>query len=171
MKILICYDGSADAEAAVELAGGLFQGASAVVLSVWEGFSEVLARSSAGLAVAALDFEEADRIAEQRARECAEHGTVCAGGAGLSAESRVTRRLVTVWETILKAGTEVGADVIVLGSRGLTGVKSVLLGSVSRGVLGHADCPVMVVPAPDVARQRGERLRRHEAHADEGSRV
>lgn len=45
MKILICYDGSADAEAAVELAGGLFQGASAVVLSVWEGFSEVLARS------------------------------------------------------------------------------------------------------------------------------
>ena len=33
-----------------------------------------------------------------------------------------------------------------MGSRGLTGIKSLLLGSVSRGVLTHADRPVMVVP-------------------------
>ena len=42
MKILIAYDGSPDAKAAVALAGHLFDGSTAVVLTVWEGFSEVV---------------------------------------------------------------------------------------------------------------------------------
>jgi nucleotide-binding universal stress UspA family protein len=46
------------------------------------------------------------------------------------------------------------ADVIVMGSRGLTGVKSFLLGSVSHAVLQHADRPVVVVPSPAVAERR-----------------
>ena len=39
------------------------------------------------------------------------------------------------------------ADLIVIGSRGLGGVTSVLLGSVSRGVLKHATRPVLIVRA------------------------
>lgn len=39
------------------------------------------------------------------------------------------------------------ADLIVVGSRGLGGVTSALLGSVSKGVLKHAGCPVLVVRA------------------------
>jgi nucleotide-binding universal stress UspA family protein len=39
------------------------------------------------------------------------------------------------------------ADLIVIGSRGLGGVTSALLGSVSKGVLKHAGCPVLVVRA------------------------
>jgi hypothetical protein len=61
------------------------------------------------------------------------------------------------------------ADVIVLGTRGLTGVKSVLLGSVSRGVLTHADRAVMIVPASDVARQRLADRRRAPPHPVGGS--
>ena len=37
MKILLAYDGSPDAKAAVALAGHLFDGSTAVVLTVWEG--------------------------------------------------------------------------------------------------------------------------------------
>lgn len=39
------------------------------------------------------------------------------------------------------------ADLIVVGSRGLGGVTSALLGSVSKGILKHADRPVLVVRA------------------------
>jgi len=48
-------------------------------------------------------------------------------------------------EEIVDAAKHVGADLIVLGSRGLNGVRSVLLGSVSDRVLHLAHCPVLVV--------------------------
>ena len=40
------------------------------------------------------------------------------------------------------------ADLVVVGSRGRSGLAAVLLGSVSEHVVGHAACPVVVVKAP-----------------------
>jgi nucleotide-binding universal stress UspA family protein len=40
------------------------------------------------------------------------------------------------------------ADLIVVGSRGRSGIAAALLGSVSRHVVDHAACPVVVVKAP-----------------------
>ena len=51
------------------------------------------------------------------------------------------------------------ATAIVMGSRGLTGIKSLLLGSVSHAVLQRADRTVIVVPSPAVA---SSRKRRHD---------
>ncbi|MEV4165884.1 universal stress protein [Nonomuraea dietziae] len=39
-----------------------------------------------------------------------------------------------------------GADLVVVGSHGTNALERALLGSVSRGVLHHAHCPVAVVP-------------------------
>jgi nucleotide-binding universal stress UspA family protein len=50
---------------------------------------------------------------------------------------------------ILAVGEDVGAGLIVLGSRGLGGVKRALMGSVSDSVVRHAHCPVLVVRTVD----------------------
>lgn len=46
---------------------------------------------------------------------------------------------------ILETADEVGADLIVMGSRGLGGLKGLLLGSVSNKVTQHAACSVLTV--------------------------
>ena len=148
MKILLCYDSSSDAKAAVRAAGALFDGSTTIVLTVWEDLSQVVARAGSGLAAASLDFEGIDRAREQAARELAEEGTSHARASGLPAASLAVRCGMSISQTILEQADAVGADMIVLGSRGLGPVKSVLMGSVSRPVLQKADRPVLVVPGP-----------------------
>lgn len=50
-------------------------------------------------------------------------------------------------DTILSAAQEIGADLIVMGSRGYGVIKGALLGSVSRFLTENAKCPVMIVKA------------------------
>jgi phosphoglycerate kinase len=52
-------------------------------------------------------------------------------------------------DAILKFADEIGADLIAMGSHGRTGVLRILMGSVSRHVLDHAKCPVLIVRIPD----------------------
>jgi nucleotide-binding universal stress UspA family protein len=51
-------------------------------------------------------------------------------------------------EVIIDVANQEQADLIVVGSRGLTGIKRYLLGSVSSKVSQHAPCSVMIVRAP-----------------------
>jgi nucleotide-binding universal stress UspA family protein len=46
---------------------------------------------------------------------------------------------------IVAVGEEIGAGLIVMGSRGRGGVRRALMGSVSDAVVRHAHCPVLVV--------------------------
>ncbi len=147
MAILIGYDGSPDARTAIDAAAPLFPGHSTIVLTVWESFSEILARSGGGLAIAPMNFQTVDDAALTAAHERADEGAARARDAGLDAEPRIAQREVTIWDTIVDEATRAAAEAIVLGNRGLTGVKSVLLGSVSSGVLRHSDRPVLIVPA------------------------
>jgi nucleotide-binding universal stress UspA family protein len=48
-------------------------------------------------------------------------------------------------EVILSYAKEHGADVIVIGSRGLGGIREFVLGSVSHNVVQSARIPVLVV--------------------------
>jgi nucleotide-binding universal stress UspA family protein len=54
----------------------------------------------------------------------------------------------SVGDLILDAAAAAGADLIVMGSHGRTGVKRLVLGSVAEHVLRHAPCPVVTVHAP-----------------------
>jgi nucleotide-binding universal stress UspA family protein len=152
--ILIAYDGSADAQAAIESAGALMPSSPATVLIVWEQFEDLVSRVGAGMPVGDVDYEGLDRSYHEQARQRAEQGAELARAAGLKAEPRVCIRSGSVAESILAEADEVGADAIVLGTRGLTGLKSLFMGSVSHAVLQNSDRPVVVVPSPEVAASR-----------------
>lgn len=159
--VLICYDGSPDARSAIEHAGELLDGQPATVLTVWEPFVEVLARtpSGFGLAPGMVDVEKIDEANRQSAEQRAQEGVELARKAGLNAQPRTCSQVTTIANAILSQADHVGASAIVMGSRGLTGLKSLLLGSVSHAVIQHADRTVIVVPSPDVAAAREHVLR------------
>lgn len=48
-------------------------------------------------------------------------------------------------EEIIRACREGRLDLVVIGARGLSRIKEIVLGSVSDGVTRHAHCPVLVV--------------------------
>lgn len=158
--ILVCYDGSEDARAAVSRAAALFSGQSAIVLTVWEPFIEVVAHTSLGfgMVAAAPDSDAIDQGSRRRAEEIADEGTDLAEATGLEATSRVCAQTSTTARTILGEAEKLGAEAIVMGSRGRTGLKSLLLGSVSHEVIQHADRAVVVVPSPAVAASRARKV-------------
>ena len=49
------------------------------------------------------------------------------------------------YEKIVDIADEQNADIIFMGSHGRTGIKKLLMGSVTEKVIGHASCPVIVV--------------------------
>ena len=46
---------------------------------------------------------------------------------------------------VVHLSEEIGAGLIIMGSRGLGGIRRALMGSVSDSVVRHAHCPVMIV--------------------------
>jgi nucleotide-binding universal stress UspA family protein len=156
--ILICYDGSADARSAADRAGALMPGDEAVVLVIWETILETMLRSGSlgmGAMVGSFgDDGDADASVRQSALETANDGVERARDAGLVATARIANRDAEIASVILTVAEDVGADVIVLGTRGRGAVKSMMLGSVSQSVLHHADRSVLVVPSADTRERR-----------------
>jgi len=66
---------------------------------------------------------------------------------GIAVESHLTPRFPS--EAISDLAVELGADLIVMGTRGSTGLQHILLGSVAERTLRIAPCPVLTVKAGD----------------------
>ncbi len=117
------------------------------MVSAWLGVADSapeLMLAPGGLFVAAVD--SLGDLMEERAREIAAEGVKLATEAGLSAQARTVRSHRATWEGITRCAYELGAELIVLGSRGQGAITAALLGSVSTGVLHHSSRSVLIVP-------------------------
>jgi nucleotide-binding universal stress UspA family protein len=65
---------------------------------------------------------------------------------GLPVELKVVNGTHDVAQLIAKAAREVDADLIVVGTHGWGGFRAAVLGSVARGLLHTAFCPVLSIP-------------------------
>jgi nucleotide-binding universal stress UspA family protein len=153
--LLIAYDGSLDAKAAIQHAGELMPGTAVTVLTIWEPFTTMLARTPETLRPLARMDEagDIDRQEADAAEESSKEGVELARAAGLDATSLTTSLHGSTADTIIQQADRLNVDAIVVGSRGLTGVQR-LLGSVSFSVVQNADRTVLIVPSADVAKQR-----------------
>lgn len=166
--ILVCYDGSDDARAAIDHAAEVMPGAEATVLTVWVEFIDSMIHSGSmgvgmGFAGGYGDDGKLDAESQKAALKTATQGAELATAAGLVAQPLIATRRGAIGAAILIAASEVDADVVVVGTRGLGGIKSLLLGSVSHELVQHADRPVLVVPSPKLAEQRRDSAR-HLSH-------
>lgn len=151
--ILLCYDGSADAKNAIAVARGLFAGRRAIVVSVWEPYLPVYT-GAPGWPVTG------DEPMKANAERLAAEGCERARSAGIDATPVVAEADDGVARAILDVADDEDAAVIVMGTRGLAGLRSLLLGSVSHDVAQHAHRPVAIVPSDPLAEARATAARR-----------
>src|SRR5215218_4016400 len=142
-KILVATDGSEEAVLAAQSAADLAARTGSELHVVHVG--ETLGPGYSGYA----GYEEgvlpsAQEDLERQAQEAleAQVGRI-AVAEGPRAQSHL--RMGRPDEEIIALGEEIGAELIVIGSRGLGGVRRALMGSVSDSVVRHAHCPVLVV--------------------------
>jgi nucleotide-binding universal stress UspA family protein len=142
--ILIAYDGSACADAAIDKVGAEFAPRKVVILVVSEELQRVPFIGTAGVPVEPETLELLTDAAQKGAFEVAAKGAARARGLGLDPTTAVSQG-GPVWSAIVEAADEHDAALIALGSRGLSGVKHVLLGSVSGAVAQHSHRSVLIV--------------------------
>jgi nucleotide-binding universal stress UspA family protein len=146
MTILFAYDGSENADAAIAAASTLLghDDGEAVVVTVWEPLTTALLKA-ATFAPVLVDDPELDEDTEVQARRLADHGARLAAERGFRARPMWVADASRIADAIVERADELDADLIVLGARGLTGVRA-FLGSVSNHVIQHAHRPVLIVP-------------------------
>jgi nucleotide-binding universal stress UspA family protein len=147
--VVLAVDGSPDAAVATELVASwpLFHGLPVRVVGVVEdGFPYASA-------VAPLLYEESvNRYSEAVEAERSGRTAACDAAverlraAGLDASAEI--RSGDPAHEVIAAATGTGAGLVVVGTRGLTGLRRLVLGSVARNVLLSAPCSVLVVRGP-----------------------
>jgi nucleotide-binding universal stress UspA family protein len=140
-RILLATDGSEEAELAVLRAVDLADATHSELHVGHVGVVPIFLKSYPGtLGYERRLYEEIEEMSKELLRK--QSWRVKAAG-GTVAGTHL--RMGEVDLEIVALAEELQADLIVMGSRGLGGVRRALMGSVSDSVVRHAHCPVLVV--------------------------
>ncbi|MBW6464020.1 MAG: universal stress protein [Bacillota bacterium] len=152
MKILVCLDGSEKSKKVLEKASQIAAGCQVNDLAVIHVYEPRLDPTSPswGSRSHSLTDEDNAYMCRLREQEKEERQKYLQEAVKFFEEKSLKARAILKEghpaHTIVSTATEEGSDMIVIGSRGLGGLKKVFLGSVSSAVIQEADnCTVAVV--------------------------
>lgn len=137
--LAVAFDGSPESDSALEVARGLAEASAATVRVV--AVHEPFASPTAGLAP--MGAADVGAVTHREAMEEHLHKVVGALPATVRAKGLLLKGQAA--EELLKE-TELGVDLLLMGSRGHGPLGRVLLGGVSAKVVRSAPCPVLVMP-------------------------
>ena len=149
--VVVAYDGSPAARRAVTEAAKVIGPSRLVVVTVWEeGLAyEVESMPPDGMIATPMISPkvayDVDREVHGHAERVAQEGVELANSVGLEAVPLAIPDHIGIARTILDGAREQQAVAIIVGSRGLGGIRARLEGSTSKALLKHAFCPVLVV--------------------------
>lgn len=149
--LLIGFDGSDGAVAAVRAAAPMLATRSALVATIWEpALNDPLTWSSDLPGGTMIDPDTADVLddAEKaRSHQIAQAGVALLESLGFTAEPLIVADSGNVAETLIELAQQRSASAILIGSRGHGALKRLFLGSTGEGLMRHARCPLIIVPA------------------------
>ena len=155
-KVLLAIDGSVQAEMATRVAIELADATGSELHLVHVGVvPNCLGNGPGTMGYDGMLYEQIEREAREVLRKLTWRAKIT-GGTVAAAHLR----LGGVAEEVVGLAEEIGAGVIVMGSRGRGGLRRALMGSVSGSVVRHAPCPVLVVCPEKGAHGRARLLRR-----------
>jgi len=144
-KILLATDGSSEAKLAFASAAGLSEKTGSELHVVYVGHMPIISFEYPHPTTLDPDFwRRLQEDAEEEARTKLDEQMRQVGQSG-GEVVEVHARLGRPDAEIVGLADELGAGLIVLGSRGLGSLRRALMGSVSDSVVRHAHCPVLVV--------------------------
>lgn len=141
-RMLVGFDGSEHSTKALSVACMMAKERQAKVIVVSVFSSPMYATIGPTAPVTAV--EAVEEHARARAVQLVSQAIAKARSEGVEATGEALKAASAV-QAIREYAQRNEIDLIVLGTRGLTGFKKMVLGSVSSGVTAHAHCPVLVV--------------------------
>ncbi len=144
-KILVAVDGSENSLSAARVAIGLAKkyDADLRILNVLYTPTAWISSSQAGMPPVYMnEFREYE---QKEANELITRVKRIAADLGVAAKGEVLTNIPSTVQAITDYAANEKVDLIVVGTRGLSGFRKLLIGSVSSGVAAHASCSVLIV--------------------------
>lgn len=150
LTMLVAYDASEEARSAMTAAARLLKPRKVLVVTAWEPSGLTAARAASAGGLRQPDWSEPEEGEEDPAYTEAlatlKEGVQLADSLGLHSVGHLTESAQSIWSALVDAAEELHPDVIVAGTRGVTGLRALWQSSVADQLLKKSAIPVFIVP-------------------------